>query len=150
MPDFRSALKLNSLPIKNFAGSGDAFNIYRSTNTVLQSFAAETDVPGTSMSIVVSGSNSTVLAIANFSCVVTVGATMTGFLNWNGSDRTPEATLTCDTGADVVSVSQSWLITGVTAATYTAKLRASCSVNSASNELFAGSTFLNILVLGNS
>lgn len=150
MPDFRSALKLNSLPVSNFTGSGKSFDIFRSVNTTLQSFAAETDVPGTSMSIVVPGSNSMVLAVANFACSVTGGATMTGFFNWNSSDQTPEAILTCDTGTDLVSVSQSWLITGVTAGTYTAKLRASCSASSASNEIFAGFTFLNVLVLGNS
>lgn len=149
MPDFRSAVKLNSSPLLGITGSGSSFNVFTSVSGSLTGITAETDIPSTSMSVVVPGSNATIIARAIFGFQVTGSAsTMTGFFSWGGSDLGGNAVITSDSATDLVMIPQTWVITGVSAGTYTAKLRASSS--STSNQAIFGLSSLTVVVLGNS
>jgi hypothetical protein len=102
----------------------------------LASFTTEADVPGATVSVVVTGSNATVIVYGQFDFLVQSPSgivTMIGFLNWNGSDRSQQCVYENASGTGRACVARTWRITGVTAGTYTAKLRASSSVNSANN-----------------
>lgn len=135
-------------------GSGSSVNIFNtSCNTTLNTFTTEQDLSGAFVNVVVPGSNATVIAFATFTfSVTTSGVSMLGYFNWNNTDQTQTAMLTSNGSTDLVGVSQSWVITAVSAGTYTAKMRAACSSSSATNQVLAGAglTFLNIMVLGNS
>jgi hypothetical protein len=103
-------------------------------NADLLNFTAETDIPNASVTVKVTGSNSTVVITGNFDMQMNgTAGTLIGFLNWNGADRTEQAVYTVPTAGSRQMVSRTWIITGVAAGTYTAKLRASCSVANASN-----------------
>lgn len=104
----------------------------------LASFTTEADVPGATVSVVVTGSNATVIVVGQFDFSVlnpSSTTTMIGYLSWNGSDRTEQAVMQVPpiSGAMRTCNGRSWRITGVSAGTYTAKLRASCNINSANN-----------------
>lgn len=116
---------------------GDFYNntppVYHADATSnLASFTATADVPGANVSVVVKGTNSTVVVIGVFDAATnaSTSAVITGFLNWNGSNRSEDAVL--QTGSAVTirgTVAQTWVITGVTAGTYVAKLQASSSIS---------------------
>ena len=100
----------------------------------LLNFTVETDVPGATISVVVTGSNSTVEVKAQFDMQMNTSAgTLVGFLSWNGADRTEQAVFTVPTAGTRMCIHRGWEITGVTAGTYTAKLRASCTAAGAAN-----------------
>lgn len=103
----------------------------------LSSFTTEADVPGATVSVVVTGSNATVVVHGQFDFLClnpSVNITMIGFLNWNGSDRSEEAVFEASVTTRVCCA-RTWRITGVTAGTYTAKLRASCSPTASANNV---------------
>jgi hypothetical protein len=115
----------------------------------LASFTAETDVPGATVSVMVTGSNATVVVNAQFDMQLgtTVGDTMTGRLSWNGADRSEQAVLIAPTVLTRVCVARSWRITGVTAGTYIAKLTATCSLSAANNMVSSPHTGLLVTVI---
>jgi hypothetical protein len=111
------ALKYGTIPVYHAAATGN-----------LSVTGTEADVPGASVSVVVRGNSSTVVVIGVFDeqTNASSSASVSGFLNWNGSDRSEQAvTQTGDAAAVRGTVAQCWVITGVTAGTYTAKLRGS-------------------------
>jgi len=131
----------------NLLGMVRSYSADASSN--LASFTAETDVPGATVSVVVVGSNATVIVHAQFDMQLgtTVGDTMIGFLNWNGADRTQQVVFVAPTITARGCVSRHWRITGVGAGTYVAKLRASCTVSAVNNEVFAIHTGLVVEVI---
>lgn len=115
----------------------------------LASFTTEADVPGATVNVVVTGSNATVTIDAQFDFLVqspAAATTMVGYLNWNGSDRTQQCVYENTSGTGRACVSRTWTITGVTAGTYVAKLRASCNINSANNSVQFPHTGINVQV----
>jgi len=116
----------------------------------LASFTTEADVPGATVSVVVTGSNATVVVYGQFdfsSQAPSTNITFIGFLNWNGSDRSQQAVFEAGAVTARSCCARSWRITGVTAGTYVAKLRASCSVNSANNVVNVSHTGLTAIVI---
>lgn len=115
----------------------------------LASFTAEADVPGATVSVVVTGSNATVVVNAQFDMGLgtTVGDTMVGFLSWNAANRAEQAVFVAPAVVSRVCLGRTWRITGVTAGTYVAKLRASCTVSATNNEVFATHTGLVVTVI---
>lgn len=118
----------------------------------LATFTTETDVPGASVSVVVTGSNATVVVQGQFDFSVLNPSNtilMIGYLNWNGSDRTQQAVMQAPpvSGAVRSCNGRTWRITGVTAGTYTAKLRASCNISSANNVVEYPHTGLVVTVI---
>lgn len=114
----------------------------------LVSFTAEADVPGATVSVVVVGGAATVIVTAQFDFDAGSSAcTLVGFLNWNGSDRTEQAIFTAPTSPARAMCARTWRITGVAAGTYTAKLRASCTVSGAANGPRVGHTGLTAIVV---
>jgi hypothetical protein len=102
----------------------------------LGNFTTEADVPGASVSVVVTGSNATVIVHGqfDFNCTApSANVTLIGYLNWNGSDRSEQAVFVAGAVTARACCARTWRITGVTAGTYTAKLRASCNVLSTNN-----------------
>lgn len=102
----------------------------------LSNFTTETDVPGATVSVVVTGSNATVIVHGQFDFSVTAPSTnitMVGFLNWNGSDRSQQCVFIAGSVTARACCARTWRITGVTAGTYTAKLRASCQSTASTN-----------------
>lgn len=119
------------------------------SNANLASFMAETDVPGATVSVVVTGSNATVIVHGQFDMMIgtTAGTTMVGFLSWNGADRSEQAVMISPTVGDRKCLGRTWRITGVTAGTYVAKLRASCTASAANNLVEATHTGLVVEVI---
>jgi hypothetical protein len=115
----------------------------------LISFTAEVDVPGATINVVVSGSNATVIVHGQFDMQLgtTVGDTMVGFLSWNAVDRPEQAVFIAPAVQARVCLGRTWRITGVTAGTYVAKLRASCTVSAANNLVSATHTGLVVEVI---
>lgn len=121
-----------------------------SATSDLNTFNTETDVPGCSVSVVVTGSNATILVDGTFDCLVNGGAcTMNGFLNWNGSDQARQAVYIAAANGNRGTVGQTWRITGVTAGTYVCKLRASCSVSNSGNAVKGTHTSMSVMVVEN-
>lgn len=90
--------------------------------------ASEADVTGATVSVVVRGNSSTVVVsgIFDMQTNASAAASVSGFLNWNGGDSTENALIQTGTATSMrATTAQTWVITGVTAGTYTAKLRAS-------------------------
>ena len=117
-----------------------------STGT-LASFTAEADIPGATINVVVTGSNATVLISGQFDFQAGgTACTFVGLLQWNGADRTTQAIFVATAAGQRATVGRSWRITGVAAGTYTAKLRATCTVNNASNSVNNPHTGLTIQV----
>lgn len=106
---------------------------------LLTSFTTEADIPGATVSVVVTGSNATleVNCTWDMNCGG-AAATMLGFFNWNTVDQAAQGVFIATGAGQRACVSQTYLITGITAGTYTAKLRASSTVSNASNQ--AGGT----------
>jgi len=116
----------------------------------LNTFGTETDIPGCSVSVVVTGSNATIEIDGTFDMLINGGAcTMNGFCSWNGSDLTRQAVFIAAANGYRASVGQTWRVTGVTAGTYVCKLRASCSVNNVGNAVKATHTSMSITVVEN-
>lgn len=115
----------------------------------LTSWTTETDIPGATVQVVITGTNATV-QIAAFMDVengTTASLLVTGMLNWNGTDQASDIIFNGTTLSTRVTVGQVWTITGVTAGTYTAKLRATCATAGAANEIRSGGTGMNVLVI---
>lgn len=115
----------------------------------LASFTTETDVPGATVNVVVTGSNATVVITGQFDFNVstTVGTTMIGFLNWNGVDRPEQAVMVAGAITSRECVSRTWRITGVSAGTYVAKLRASCTNSAVNNVVEFPHTGFSVMVI---
>lgn len=115
----------------------------------LASFTAETDVPGATINVVVTGSNATVIVHGQFDMMIgtTAGTTMVGLLSWNGADRTEQVVMIAPTVGARNCLARTWRITGVTAGTYVAKLRATCTVSAANNLVEATHTGLTVEVI---
>lgn len=115
----------------------------------LASFTAETDVPGATINVVVTGSNATVIVHGQFDMMIgtTAGTTMVGLLSWNGVDRTEQVVMITPTVGARNCLARTWRITGVTAGTYVAKLRATCTASAANNLVEATHTGLTVEVI---
>lgn len=114
----------------------------------LVSFTTEADVPGASVSVVIVGSNATVLVAGQFDFDAGSSAcNLVGFLNWNGSDRNEQAIFTASAAGNRSMCARTWRITGVSAGTYTAKLRASCTVSGPANGARITHTGLTVTVI---
>lgn len=115
----------------------------------LSSFITETDVPGATVNVVITGSNATVVVMGefDFQIATSTGVTMVGFLNWNGSDRPEQSVFINGSITDRKTLSRTWRITGVTAGTYVAKLRASSSVSAVNNSVRNTHTGFTVLVI---
>lgn len=105
-------------------------NVFRADCTSgLNTWTTETDVPGASVSVNTTGASSVVVAQGNFDCAANTASSsnnILGFLNWNGSNQSEEAIFIPGSLTGVrYTIGQTWVITGVTPGTYTAKLRAS-------------------------
>jgi len=101
---------------------------YAAATSNLSVGASEADVPGATISVTVKGSNSTVLVTGVFDAQTNASssASISGVLSWAGSDQTSVAVIQTGTATAMrATITQVWRITGVTAGTYTAKLRAS-------------------------
>lgn len=111
------ALKYTNIPV---------FSAVASSNLSVGASAA--DVPGATTSVTVRGSSSTVVVViaVDEQTNATTSASVTAWLNWNGSDQTSDALLQTGSAAAIRgTVAQVYVITGVAAGTYTAKIRAS-------------------------
>lgn len=117
----------------------------------LFSFTTEADIPGCSITTIkVTGSNATVIIDGTFDMQMNGSAgNCIGFCNWNGVDQTRQAIFITPTAGARATTSQVWRVTGVTAGTYTAKLRASCSVSSGSNGIRGTHTSMVVQVIEN-
>lgn len=114
----------------------------------LSSFTAEADVPGATVSVVVTGSNATILATASWDCNAGgAPATMVGFFNWNGADQSAQGIHVAPTTGGRNTVHQNYQITGIAAGTYTAKLRASCTVSNNLNQVGGAHTGFTVLLI---
>jgi hypothetical protein len=117
----------------------------------LFSFTTETDIPGCSITTVkVTGSNATVIIDGVFDMQMNgTAGNLVGFCNWNGVDQAKQAVFVASAAGNRASTGQAWRITGVTAGTYTAKLRASCSVSNGSNGIRGTHTSIVVQVIEN-
>jgi hypothetical protein len=114
----------------------------------LDTFTAETAVPGATISVEVTGTAATINATGHFDMQAGAGAcTLVGLLRWNGADQTRMAVFEGTTAGQRGNVGQTWVITGVVPGTYTAALYATCSVSSVSNAVKGTHTTLTVQVL---
>jgi hypothetical protein len=155
MPDLRAPMNLNSIAMKGWVGSGKVIGVYNvGATSDMSSFTTEVDITGCSVSVVLPGSSNTILAFANVDMsIATSGASFSCFFNWNGgSDQTnqclfvnPSATVT-----NRFNGMQTWVLTGIAAGTYTAKMRASCTASNAGNKITAANTTLTVIAIASS
>lgn len=116
--------------------------------TLLSSFTAETDVPGATVSITVTGSNATLIVNAFWDANCGgAAATIVGFFNWNGTDQPAQGVHTGSAANQRDTVGQTYRITGIAAGTYTAKLRASCTVSNSLNQVGGPHTNFTALLI---
>lgn len=121
---------------------------YKRSTSDLASFTTEADVTGATQTVVITGSNATVLVTGTFDMEAgTSACTMVGFFNWNGSDQSEQAIFTATAAGQRATINQTWQITGVTAGSYTAKFRASCTASGAANAVKATHTGFTVLVI---
>lgn len=114
----------------------------------LSNFTTEADVPGATVQVTVTGSNATIQVTAFWDCNCGTGAaTMVGFFNWNGSDQPSQGIHQGSAAGQRDTVGQTYTITGITAGTYTAKLRASCTASGNLNQVGGQHTGFNILLV---
>jgi hypothetical protein len=114
----------------------------------VNNFTTETDLTGATQNVEVTGSNATVNIEATFDCALGAGAgTINGILTWNGVDQAAMATFVATAAGQRATVTQQWQITGVTASTYVAKLRATCTTGNTSNVVRHQHTNMSITVL---
>jgi hypothetical protein len=116
----------------------------------LTNFGAETDVTGATVSVVVTGSNATVIVTGDFTFVDANTAQpieFIGYLNWNGVDQLQQVIFEGNFNGAIASVARTWRITGVTAGTYVAKLRAFCSTASVNNKVAHPNTGITALLI---
>lgn len=154
MPDMRSKVNVNDISMQGWVGSGDSLSTFSAACTSpMSSFTIEADITGCSVSVVVPSNGSTIIAIATVDMTIaTSGSSFSCFFNWNTTDQ-PGDCLFVNPGSTVtnrITAGQSWVVTGVSAGTFTAKLRASCTTSNASNTIHSGNTTLIILVIGGS
>lgn len=154
MPDFRGAAQLNGLAMKGIVGSGKSFQTYYAAcSSNLSSFTTEADLTGATVSVVVPTGGGTVIVVAHFDMAISVsgGATINGFLNWNTVDQTNKVIFTNGTSNNIRGTfRQTWILTGISAGTYTAKLTASSNSNNANVVVRATHTTIAVLVIGSS
>lgn len=116
--------------------------------TLLSSFTTEADIPGATVSVVITGSNATIQVTANWDLNCGgAAATFVGFFNWNGVDQAAQGILTGSAANQRGTPGQNYVITGIAAGTYTAKLRASCTVSNSLNQAGGPHTGLSVLVI---
>lgn len=160
MTDLRSILNLNGIPMQGWVGSGESLDVYQAVCTAdMASFTTEADITGCSVSVVFSGSNNSILAIANIDMsIATSGSSFSCFFNWNGGADSSGQCLFVNPSSVVTNRfngMQTWVISGITAGTYTAKLRASCTSSNVNNKIHGtnnppSGTTLTVLAIGNS
>lgn len=111
----------------NFLGMVRTYDVNATSATTIT--LTEADITGASISVVVVGSNTTVIVHGTFDFTTTAASsTISGILSWNGSDRTQQAILGATATSTRGTVAQTWRITGVTAGTYVCKLRAKAAL----------------------
>jgi hypothetical protein len=121
---------------------------YKRSTSDLNTFTAETLVPGTSTSVVVTGSNATLIAVCDYDMEAGTGAcTLTGIFNWNGSDQTEMGIFSATAAGQRATVAQTYVITGITSGTYTAELKATCTVSGAANAVKATHTGYTLILI---
>jgi hypothetical protein len=114
----------------------------------LNTFTAETAVPGATMAVEVTGTAATIIATAHFDMQTDTSAcTLVGIFRWNGADQTRQAIFAGTAVGQRANVGQTWEITGVTPGTYTAALYATCSASGAANSVKSTHTTLTVQVL---
>lgn len=114
----------------------------------LSNFTTEADVPGATVNVVVTGSNASIQVTATWDCNAGGAAcTQVGFFSWNGADQSAQGIHVAPTAGGRDTVAQTYTITGITAGTYVAKLRASCSVANNLNQVGGAHTGLSITLI---
>jgi hypothetical protein len=122
-----------------------------SCNANLNTFTASTAVPGATTTVVITGSNSTVIVdtVFDMECSTSI-ATLTGHLHIGATDESAQAIFVGTAVGDRKTVAQRYIFTGGTAlaaGTYTFALFATCSVSGAINQVSATHTGFNVLVI---
>lgn len=116
----------------------------------LASWTVETDVPGLSTNVVILGNNATVeVSLVVDAASGTSACAINAWLNWAGSDITTTVLTFQGLTGDRNTTSQQWLLTGLTAGTYVAKIRAACTASGSANTIRNGHTNMIITVVEN-
>lgn len=132
---------LGMVRIYEASASGDTTLVANSTS--------EVDVTGATVSVVVTGSAATVNIEGLFDVAVTAFGTaviLDCILSWGGTDQGSNAPFNITANSLRQPVSQNWVITGVTAGTYVAKLRARFAAAVATTSAAVKGTNSNIVV----
>ena len=109
----------------NLLGMVRAYSARASADLTLTT--SQVAITGATVNVVVTGSNATAIVTVNWDCQTTTTSTTTivGQLVWNGTAETPQGIfISTGTSGSRATIGQSYVITGITAGTYTADLTA--------------------------